>query len=932
MRASVQEQKGSAGVHEVAAKFERLGWGPALNPHHDLGTDLYLALRDERLVDLGILVGVQVKAGRAKYFRAAKKDASGNVIGWWYRESARDHFDYWLQHHATHFIVLHDLETDTAYWQVLSSATVKFVGKGAKVLVPVHQVLDSSSAQTFLAAASASTLQSDWQGSSWTGAANLSPTHRYRHALITPRLVAPHPNMSVDSIDASQALALVVLGRSWRHSDRDRAGLSSLKEVDESSPWDWQLAAGLRRFVVSSRLDVLVSAMRHAAEPHQQAASAAVLAAALIEDGKPNRAEECIQRVLDRDRLETVDHAWLELHRARALFETGGHDTAREVAFRLINLRNLVPADVTAAAISAAAANLLFAVAEWDDFNFGEAIATGDATAGWWRQQVTAVGLGHQSDVAFSLWAHQSNNGYASDEAWDHLRAASLMAGFAGDHRAWCGAMGKLARSVLMDPFHSTDPSQVRGAIETLRIAGAHKNIEVAVRWLADDGSTNIVKQAVDECDLLRSTTTTLQADFALLAAGGHLLEPARAREVAHWCMGTFDDPDRVKRTLHANFDLQSKLLSLLAGAAVALEDEHEDEVLRWALSISLERPGLSGRPMAKLLTSISPERWTTELAHTAVARADDAPETLKHALLRAALPHVPSARAQLVPEALDGSRNALWALGKVTALTPDTVRRFMDASIQRIETDLSGADGGTRGQGARDADALALMNLCHPTQARWEPIYSVLAAVDEDADTYDLLNRLAMAVPTLSADVVAQLEPVAERMVALTRTDTHRHLLNPDPGPAARHLRAEIESRLHGRTERMLELLGGVEEDQQSAALLCRQADPWRDGVLASLARHSSPHVRGTAASVLTHRAANHDESALGQLRHIVGDRSLIVARSIAANLEDEVSDAMWEVVEGLRNHASGHVRRPLRHAENARAVGRVRRGSTSA
>lgn len=57
MRASRQEQTGTAGQNEAAANFERLQWGPAPNPDHDVGTDLFLQVRDARGVDLGVVVG-----------------------------------------------------------------------------------------------------------------------------------------------------------------------------------------------------------------------------------------------------------------------------------------------------------------------------------------------------------------------------------------------------------------------------------------------------------------------------------------------------------------------------------------------------------------------------------------------------------------------------------------------------------------------------------------------------------------------------------------------------------------------------------------------------------------------------------------------------------------------------------------------------------
>ena len=60
MRASEQESTGSAGVSAVCAKFEMIGWAPARNEAHDLGTDLLVAARDFRRFDRGLIAGVQV--------------------------------------------------------------------------------------------------------------------------------------------------------------------------------------------------------------------------------------------------------------------------------------------------------------------------------------------------------------------------------------------------------------------------------------------------------------------------------------------------------------------------------------------------------------------------------------------------------------------------------------------------------------------------------------------------------------------------------------------------------------------------------------------------------------------------------------------------------------------------------------------------------
>ena len=647
MRASVQEQRGAVGVHEVSGKFERIGWGTAPNPDHDLGTDLFLTPRDGRLVDLLMIAGAQVKAG-VRYFREPKLDRDKNVVGWWYRESHRRHFDYWINHQVPHFLVLHDHEADRSYWVLVTAEDVTFLKKGAKILVPADQTLDEDHTDVLLTAASSRPPRPSWDGSSWTGATNLSPTHIYRHALLVPRLVAPHPNTSVKTVTAARALALVVLGRSWRYDSRHEGDMPDLKSIDETWPWEWQLAAGLHGFITGSKLDGLANALAAAVEPHQQAATAVVLAAAQIEDGQPQAAADTTMAILQQDRLETVDHGWVALQHARALLELGQHETARPTTYDLINLSSRVPNDVTAAAISAAAASLMFSIADWDAIDFGKAITTGDTAAAWWRAQTTAQGLGRQADESFKNWAHDTTQVHSMEDAWDDLRAVSLMAGFTGDHTGWSRALGRLARYVLSSQELSADHAQIESGLRTLRLAGADKNVAVAARWLIANGPVTTVKNVADDCHPDSSTTTTLSADLALLTAAGDILDPEHSADITDWAIASFDQPERLTTRLRARFDVQSKLATLLAELVTALPPDHHQRLLAWGLSARLETPGLSASPMRQLILALPDEAWTLENAVEAARRADDDPTRLK--ICTVARSGEPSARCETTP------------------------------------------------------------------------------------------------------------------------------------------------------------------------------------------------------------------------------------------------------------------------------------------
>lgn len=126
MRASQQEQTGGVGVSETMGAFERIGWGPARNEEHDLGTDLWLAVRDVRRFDLGMMVGAQVKGGPS-WFGEPKRDDKGMLEGWWFRYG-QSHFDYWLQHKIPHLVVLYNLDERLAYWVHVTNEAVHSTG------------------------------------------------------------------------------------------------------------------------------------------------------------------------------------------------------------------------------------------------------------------------------------------------------------------------------------------------------------------------------------------------------------------------------------------------------------------------------------------------------------------------------------------------------------------------------------------------------------------------------------------------------------------------------------------------------------------------------------------------------------------------------------------------------------------------------------
>jgi len=136
VKASAKQER--AGVAAVQSKtINHLGWIFREQPTDDFGIDAQIELVEDG-VATGKLIAAQIKSGPS-YFKKEHED------GWWFALD-KDDLDYWLEHALPVVIALYAPDSDTAYWQVVTTATV-VTGKrgGKKVLIPRSQVLDSES-------------------------------------------------------------------------------------------------------------------------------------------------------------------------------------------------------------------------------------------------------------------------------------------------------------------------------------------------------------------------------------------------------------------------------------------------------------------------------------------------------------------------------------------------------------------------------------------------------------------------------------------------------------------------------------------------------------------------------------------------------------------------------------------------------------------
>jgi hypothetical protein len=192
------------------------------------------------------------------------------------------------------------IDRQIAYWVHVTAEAVVSTGKGAKILVPATQTVDEAHRQALLDIASVTRPQPAWEGSAWAGAPTLARRDVLRHALIAPRLVAPHPNIGPTTpISPGQAVAMLVQARilDLEEYARRHPSVPSLDEARESSDWAWRFFGALGHRVTTGEVDGLRALIDEAPTEADRSAATVVAVAGLIEDGRPNEAIQLMKKL-----------------------------------------------------------------------------------------------------------------------------------------------------------------------------------------------------------------------------------------------------------------------------------------------------------------------------------------------------------------------------------------------------------------------------------------------------------------------------------------------------------------------------------------------------------------------------------------------------------------------------------------------------------
>jgi hypothetical protein len=916
MRASATGQTGSEAQLAVAKQFARLGWGVAPNPQeHDVGTDLWLMARDARLFDLGALAGSQVKSGDTA-FDSPGRDDSGRE-GWWFYDST-EHFKYWTQHRVPHILVLHELDTGASYWTHVTEERVVPTRKRAKIFVPRDCTIDDEHINELLEVATGDDQHPGWEGSAWSR--RMIPRQdQLRYALLTPRLIAPHPNLAVDELSQAEAVACLVEMRlrGLRPSPFpwERLKTPPLDDCRTSQDWWWRFYAALYDVMVDGAdISAITDLLNiNGIKAFEQAAAAAMGAAIFMERGLPAESRNVVTPIIEADKCEPVDHAWLSMLSARSLAEAGELDAARTAAIEIQGLRNTVRNDPTAMAIVGAAAGLIISTSLAQSAagfpGLSNFIAGRDTMAAWWRTEEVASGLQHQADDDFRNWANDSSTVIGrEDQAYISLRSASLIAGVTGDHTAWRSDYSKLARRILMTS-PPDEQSEISSALDAMRLAGDSRGIELAISHLTRVGPVAAVKASANRIDLEHSTRTSLYSGIKFVEHAADVLDDEDADRHARWAIRTLNDPVALNDRLAPTFDIPIAVLDMLSAIVPVMSSAGRRTVIEHLTALDAQGDFAVANGYASVLLRIPRKDWgAVDLEQLAERDSDD--DVLADAITALVAPTDPATRQSLETKIAQGDLNALAAYGPVADLPAEVVAALRQNLTQKIAEHISRLPNGATSPAYDFAGVLAAVNVERPDDANWEPVLDLLATSSPFTEHLHLvLRRIRRIAPRIPADVVDRLEPVLRSLM------TSRAILFPGNthvrGSAAAAL-AAVRPDAIADTDLWALLDGDGDERAAGALVIASKRQPGHLAALAAVGSDTDPKVRSFVANCLAYWVT-HDvevDSSLLLLTRFLGGEGTEVTRMVAQVIDGvPTSRAVRQVAALLREDPSAYV-----------------------
>lgn len=931
MRASKNEAKGMSGESYVTAKLEEFGFGVVQNNRHDLGTDLLVFVRDKRGFDLGGLMGVQVKNWPSL---VNKPSVDNGRKGWWFRESA-DHFDYWLGFAVPHLVVLFDEDSKESYWAHITEDAVRSTGKGKKIFIPLENVLNKESIPSLIEIALSKLPQPSWEGSILEGMSEIPDEVRLRYALIAPRLIAPHPNLTVSDISSVEAIALLSLMRVNEVIERYKE-VQELLDPEKSAKSDdplWRMYSALFKWVVNGQAGSVLNFSSADTEADIAAAIEVIKATVLFEKHLPQHACKELKDALTRDDYSPVDYAWLQLHLARNLIEIGEFDRAQGLALEVSLIGQIEYKDPSARYLAGVAMDFVFQLhsrVRWMGFeaeeqNLTKAIKARDTAASWWRTQILVSGLSDFVEKTYSQWS--DNDDITIWKAYDtvvlRMRSASLIAGFAADTNNWRYAVVLLARYFLV---FSTDTNKLVYALNLLRMAGAKDELKLAVSHFLRFGPIEPLAQIVNELFLDDSTRISLRCDFALIKKCAPIIDTSSADKYALWLLREIENPSKTYAFGSYPWYV-SKAIEVLAKIYDACSSEVMVKIHDHLITMPGVEDDLRADAYSKLIASIVEDDiakgkvWDSGKLAKLAARGDVDKTDLKNAIERLVSTHDSEIREGLLERIESGDINALVSWGNLTDLPKPAVQGMLSNLSNQIDDIIKNAHSCEyKTVGFNRLSVLIKLNIWHPDCANWQPCLKMLqdrliSPEDLVPGVKVMINKYQKVPIDIACEMRKPLARLAEHGLMYDKLPLSSSFSPDIRGPASLLLgllfpedvsMTKITQMLRGDANLIKVAVEFLAQRKEESSLL----------LFSTLSQHDSYEVQKAVASALVKWILEGfvpDES-FALLKEIVADASVSLTSVISLLVEQyPYSDATEEIISLLEEKDYAVVSRNL-------------------
>lgn len=913
MRAPKTEATGTSGQSFVKAHFEKLGWGVMPNPEHDLGTDMIVQARDDGGFDLGLLLGVQVKSGSSYFDEPCELD--GKHTGWWFRED-QDHFDYWLGYQAAHIVVLHDQDSGIAYWVHVADDQVEITGVGRKILVPVGQTVDAGHLAELVKVAESKTRSPHWEGSVWDISAQIPDAAKLRYALVTPRLLGPHPNAKVEDFAAEQAIGLAVQMRLHDIERlKDEWPLLDPSAASESEDWAWRLYGALRDWLSTGKRDGLDALVSTASTPAQHVAVAVCVSHAMLEDGDSAGALEVIETGLAFDGLSPADRHWLQAHKSRIDYELGELDGAREMALSVKQIDKSLHGDPTVRVLLGSASQLVFNLGDWSPESLADVVRGRDNMANLWRNQVISEGLGKQAEDTFRKWARDNSVTFgATDVPWLRFRSAMLLSGYAADTPGWRYAASLLARRQLLSSGDEDIPEWV---FELLRLSGSDKDLRLVATRLLNVGPVEPLVEAASQLDLGRSTRSSLQASITLIEKSADLVSTEVGDRHTKWALGVLSGTDDTLARLKPQFFVGDALLNMLRALWRSTSATSKDDVKLHILGLPPIEDQLVAGGYARLMARIEEDAWSDDEVAQLATRATGDNFELTEAIERLRASRSPDFRSSLLDRIAAGDLKALSSYGTVTDLPETVARGAIQNLAEKVSVQTESARNGAYGIGGPDLlRDLVLLNVWHPDQADWRTCYDALVEPNMIPDhlkgCIDLVTAVAAEIDDPVRDALrGPLEQIRDRgsfPSAFDQSSAEETMRGAATVALALMFPDTVGAELLTRLVR-----GDVGQRSAAARILVEREDEASLVTLAALTRDLDLEVRSLVAGGLARWVAKGvaPDASLRLVTELLLDPGVEMGRAVAGAVTGEIApDRVRSLVSLLVDHPSAAVR----------------------